>query len=224
MNTGPTNVVVFDLDDTLYLERDYVASGFAAAGRYAAHRHGIDGLEAAACSAFEAGRRGDIFDVALTALGFEVQAPVVVGLIRAYRNHRPQIRLAPDAADWLTRVPPGTALALLTDGNAISQSNKVAALGLTRYGFRPVVITARLGRGRGKPHPLGYNMIEKAYRLPPERFTYVADNATKDFLAPRRMGWHTVQIVRPERLHQQPAPDRAHEADTQIGTLAELRR
>ena len=28
-------VLVFDIDDTLYLERDYVRSGFGAAGRWA---------------------------------------------------------------------------------------------------------------------------------------------------------------------------------------------
>ena len=39
-------VVIFDLDDTLYAERDYALSGFRAAGRWARDALGVVGLEA----------------------------------------------------------------------------------------------------------------------------------------------------------------------------------
>ena len=62
MTGSPIRCVVFDLDDTLYLERDYVRSGFFAVGRYLEERHDLQGFESAAWQEFEAGRRGDIFD------------------------------------------------------------------------------------------------------------------------------------------------------------------
>ena len=62
-------VVTFDLDDTLYLERDFVRSGFAAVGAWLATERGVRGFEACAWRLFEAGRRGDIFDRVLPRLG-----------------------------------------------------------------------------------------------------------------------------------------------------------
>lgn len=214
-----SRVVVFDLDDTLYLERDYVRSGFAAAGQWAAQHHGITGLSAAAWSKFEQGRRGDIFDSALAALGVAGVPGLIPGLVRAYRRHRPAIALAPDAAAWLADIPPDTALALVTDGPASSQSNKIAALGLATRGFAPMVLTARIGRGFGKPHPRAFELVRDSFGLPAARYTYVADNPRKDFLAPRRMGWRTVQVARPERLHRGEAPDREHSPESVIETL-----
>lgn len=220
MRTGKAErVVVFDLDDTLYLERDFVASGFTAVGAWLAGAHGRDGFAAGAWRHFEAGRRGDIFDATLFDLGMEVDPALIAELVRRYRDHDPDIALADDAAAWLAAPPPGTAIALLTDGVGHCQAKKFAALGLTSHGLWPVVMTGRLGRGFGKPHPRGYCMIADTFDLPPDCFTYVADNAAKDFVTPRRLGWNTVQIVRPGGLHQQPAPDRRHAADKVISSL-----
>ena len=221
MNGQLKRVMVFDLDDTLYLERDYVRSGFTAAGRWA-ERHGIAGLGAAAWAAFENGHRGDIFDRALAGLGIAADATLIAGLVRAYRRHRPDIMLAPDAAAWLAAVRPDTALALITDGPAASQSSKVAALGLAARGFAPIVLTARLGRRYGKPHPRAFELIQRAYGLAADRFTYVADNPAKDFLAPGRLGWRTVQVARPERLHRGEAPSPGYRAGSVIETLGAL--
>ena len=52
---------------------------------------------------------------------------------------------------------------------------------------------------------------------------YVADNPEKDFVAPRRMGWRTVQINRPGRLHEgvtAPIDPAEREIDSFDGLLA----
>ena len=51
---------------------------------------------------------------------------------------------------------------------------------------------------------------------------YVADNPTKDFAAPRALGWHTVRIRRPGGLHAGLAHS-PHEVDHEITSLTELR-
>jgi putative hydrolase of the HAD superfamily len=61
--------VVFDADDTLYLEREYVRSGFRAVGGWVHAALGVSSFYKAARRHFEAGRRGDIFNVALEGLG-----------------------------------------------------------------------------------------------------------------------------------------------------------
>lgn len=222
MSETPDRVIVFDLDDTLYLERDYVLSGIAAVGEHVAQRYEIAGFARAAVAAFEDGHRGTIFDVALAGLGLASSSDLIADLVQAYRRHRPRIEVAPDARCWLAARPVSTAVALITDGHADSQSNKVAALGLAEHGFAPIVITARLGEGFGKPHPRAFEMVADRFGLSPDRFTYVADNCLKDFVAPRRMGWNTIRIARPLGLHGALPPTPGHAPKMTIQSLLDL--
>lgn len=54
--------VVFDLDDTLYLERDFVMSGFQAVERWAEQRLGIQNFAESCRQLFERGERQRVFD------------------------------------------------------------------------------------------------------------------------------------------------------------------
>lgn len=192
-------VVVVDLDDTVYLERDYVASGFASVDRFVRRRYGVTGFGAAAWRRFRDGRRGDTFDRTLASLGIEPLPGRVAELVRVYREHRPEIRMLPDARcglDDLRRI--GIGIAVLTDGPSASQAAKLAALGLPRYASH-VVLTASYGVGYGKPHPRGFREI--AERSGAARFAYVADNPIKDFVAPHELGWLTVRVRRRSGLH-----------------------
>ena len=83
--------VVFDIDDTLYLERDYVRSGFAAAGAWAHTELGLADLGERAWGIFEDGVRGRIFDEALVACGARADGAVVSRLVDVYRSHVPAI-------------------------------------------------------------------------------------------------------------------------------------
>jgi len=51
------SVVVLDMDDTLFLERDYVLSGFAAVDAVVAKEHGLKGFSESAWRLFCAGVR-----------------------------------------------------------------------------------------------------------------------------------------------------------------------
>ena len=58
-------VLVFDLDDTLYPERQYALSGFKAAERWAAPELGIEGLAADMTRLLDDGHLGALFRMAL---------------------------------------------------------------------------------------------------------------------------------------------------------------
>ncbi len=222
MTADLKGVVVFDLDDTLYLERDYVRSGFAAAGDWFLRETGIAGLAPEAWRLFEAGRRGVIFDDALRAVGVAPAPGLVSQLVERYRGHWPAIGLAPDAADWLSRPPAGWATALITDGPAASQSRKVEALALASLGVSPIVLTDSLGPGHGKPDVRSFEMVQAEHGMAAAQCVYVADNAAKDFAGPRRLGWRTVQIRRAGGLYAAAAVDAAHAPDAVVATLRDL--
>lgn len=215
-------VVVFDLDDTLYLERDFVRSGFAAVGAWLAEHHGVGGFETHAWELFLAGRRGDVFDRALPRVGLEPQPALVQRLVTVYREHRPQIRLAPEAADLLGALDGRCRLAVLTDGYHDTQRRKIAALGLETW-CEEVVCTDRWGRAHWKPSPRGFVHIQRAFDAAAEDCIYVADNPAKDFRAPKALGWRTLRVRHPLGEHARAdAASPLDQADRTVTGLAEV--
>ncbi len=192
--------VVFDVDDTLYLEREYVRSGFDAVGAWAAGELGVAGVGDAAWEHFLAGGRGDAFDAALRRVGMEPTSATVAAMVECYRNHRPVIAMLPDAVTLVDRLRGRVALAAVTDGPLASQRAKVEALGVADWAG-VVVFTEEFGPGFAKPHPRAFELIEARFGTRGADNVYLADNPAKDFSAPRALGWRTVRVRRPASLH-----------------------
>ncbi len=210
-DTGPTaeaavltvpgdGVVVLDVDDTLYLERSYVRSGFSSVGAFVASDWGVAGVGETLLAGFEAGVRGDAFDRALTAHGIEPTPERVTILVEHYRRHRPEIELLADAARLRDRLGERR-VGVITDGPAPSQWAKIGALGLVDW-VDEIVVTADLGPGCSKPSPRPYQVIEEAVGAEPGRCWYIGDNPAKDFVSPLDRGWQPVRIRRPGSLHE----------------------
>ena len=215
------SIIVFDLDDTLYLERDFVRSGFRAAGAWFERETGVAGLEEHCMDLFEGGQRTHVFDAALEALGAGDERNIVAQLVDVYRNHTPEISLAADADRYLRRRSAERTYALITDGLEATQMAKIRALGLDRL-LDDVICTGVWGRDFWKPHPRAFAAIEARTDGPATELAYIADNPGKDFVTPRARGWWTVQISRFERVHHVKAPDAAHEAHATISSLDAL--
>lgn len=195
-----TTFFVFDLDDTLYAERDYVRSGFAAVESLAADRLGVQGFAEACWQTFLAGGRGHIFDDVLRSRFGIVDAAFVGDLVSAYRSHKPHIELFADARRVLDRIRClGLSMALITDGPATSQRAKIEALGLNA-GFSTIVVTAELGEGKSKPHHAAFEVVQHAIGRD-QPLAYIADNPLKDFLAPNQLGWKSLRIQRSSGLY-----------------------
>jgi putative hydrolase of the HAD superfamily len=196
-------VLVFDLDDTLYPERQFALSGFAAAERWAAAELGIDGLAAAMTRLLDDGHLGQLFQMALVEKLPEHQSEHLAGLLEAYRDHEPELALFEDAGWALARFAGAAKLGLITDGTHRVQAKKVAALGIAPH-FHEIVFTDALGgRTFSKPHPKSYELVEAALGASGDRLVYVGDNPSKDFIVPNARGWTSVMVHRPEhrRIH-----------------------
>lgn len=200
-------LVVFDIDDTLYLERDYVRSGFLAVGDWVRANLGVEGFSEVAWQLFEEGLRNVIFDRTLEILGISPSDHTVRTLVDVYRHHRPTISLADDARGALDHLGGLVPIAVVTDGPPPSQRSKIQALGLERY-TRDIIITSELGQGYEKPNPHTFILLEKRFHLLGNSCVYIADNPNKDFIAPRHLGWRTIRVRRPNSLHYSvPTPD-----------------
>jgi len=206
-----TVCAVFDIDDTLYLERDYVQSGFAAVDRWAAKWLCLPNFGERCWQAFNAGRRRAIFNDVLREFARPAPAELISTLVEVYRTHMPSITLAPDAIEALAAISRTASIAVISDGPAVSQSRKAEALGLDSFASR-VILTELLGSGFSKPHPKAFEQVQQC--CPASVYLYIADNPLKDFIAPRQLGWTTVRVRRAQGLHytvENPAVSPDHE-------------
>lgn len=196
--------VVVDVDDTLYLERDYVRSGFEAVDVWGQRELGVKDVGRVAMRLFEEGTRGTTITDALEQLGLDADERARAAAIGAYRDHTPTISLLPDARKFLEHVYARWPLAVITDGPATSQRAKIAALGLND--FNPfVVVTDEWNMS--KPDPRTFKMVQETFELEAGQLVYLADNPLKDFDAPQSLGWHSVRIKRRGSLHVgEPSP------------------
>jgi putative hydrolase of the HAD superfamily len=218
--------IVFDLDDTLYPERQFALCGFRACGRWAEVELGLKGLEADMIRLLDAGHLGKLFAMVLEERLCGAHTPEQVqALITAYRTADVELKLFPDA-DWaLSHYGALGPLALITDGTHTMQAKKVQALALEPR-FRDIIYTDLLASNRAlaKPHPRAFEMIEAAFGASEARFVYVGDNPAKDFIAPNRRGWISVQVVREGGIHDVTRAVPGGEPHHKITTLAELPR
>jgi len=192
---GPADVLVLDLDDTLYPEWTYVRSGLHFVDRWVHARWDRSGFFAAAWRSFTSGTRGRLFDDALATLGIEPSRSDITSMVATYREHQPDIALYPDAIRLLDRVPGNLRVALITDGAAASQRHKIAALGLDRR-IKTIVVTDELGRHFWKPSLVPFERVASATGADYAQLVYVGDNVFKDFAAPNALGWRSVRVLR----------------------------
>ncbi|MGI8827389.1 MAG: HAD family hydrolase [Chloroflexota bacterium] len=221
---GRWNAIVFDLDDTLYPERDYVLGGMKAVASWAEAELGIPSSHGFAelTELFEHGVRGVTFNRWLGSHGF-LDETLIASAVHAYRAHRPVLRPFREVPALLTSLKREHQLGLLTDGYVEVQRGKLEALRLTPY-FDAIVLSDELGRDAWKPSPKPFlALLERLGGPAPEYVVYVADNPSKDFLGARTAGLASIRVRRPggEYSTLQPLTD-AHRPDATIASLGSL--
>jgi putative hydrolase of the HAD superfamily len=136
--------------------------------------------------------RGKIFDSVLSNHHVFSQS-LLTECIFEYQNHRPGIVLFPGALEVLgdnKNMPKY----LVTDGNPITQNNKVDALGIRNF-FSEVFTTWSLGQEFAKPSLGVFQEILRRENSTFEKLVYVADDPNKDFVALNKAGAITVRVL-----------------------------
>lgn len=199
--------VVFDMDDTLYLERDYVRSGFQAVAAALGNAQAFDFL----WGHFLQGTRRNTFDLLAKEFDRAIHVP---DLVEIYRSHQPSIDLIETYRPLIAELrEAGIPVGLISDGPAISQRRKAEALGLPDL-IDHLVLTGEWGVDFYKPHRRAFHFFSDRWSLPPESLVYIGDNPEKDFIAPNALGWGSVRLRMPGGLHEAKEPLDANRAAT----------
>lgn len=213
---------IFDLDDTLYCEHDYVRSGFQAVARWLSSRCShvtYEALYDSMLNEWKTNGRGRIFNDVCSQFHIDAE---VAELVSIYRQHEPVISLYEDAEKLLRALErKEKKIGIITDGASEVQWRKIRALYLEKR-IPCIVVSDDLGRECWKPSEAPYRKVVQCLNLPYEKCVYIGDNPNKDFCTARQLGMHTIRIVRPIGDHMQTVLDRNFEADRIIYSLDEL--
>jgi putative hydrolase of the HAD superfamily len=214
--------IVFDLDDTLYPERQYAHSGYqAVAAAFADRLKASFDLPERMKQLFDTPDRSRVFNVILEELGVSDPDSLVREMIEVFRNHKPQIELHADADAALSRLRSDHKLGIISDGFSVAQHAKIDALGL-RARVDEIIVTDDWGREFWKPHPRAFEEMSKRLDVPHASCVYIADNPAQDFVAPNALGWQTLFVNRPDGVHtHNPSPPDGQPQRT-ITTLQEM--
>ncbi|WP_147819906.1 HAD family hydrolase [Salidesulfovibrio onnuriiensis] len=211
--------VVFDMDDVVYLEREYVRSGFQAVAR-----------------ALSEERNGEIFDLLWTMLGQECGQDVFSRLLserpelgggwtaedlgEIYWTHEPEITLLPSIRALVEELQDrGVKCGLVSDGDCEVQERKARALGADEL-FDAVLLTHRFDREPWKLSSLCLDFVAHNMDLLNETLVYVGDNPVKDFLGAQKLGWSSVLLEQPGQFRDQEATPLAAPSHTVEGVEA----
>jgi len=186
MITNPKETcLVLDLDDTLYKEYDYQTSGLKYVEEQVLELYGVD-LRGKLLELRDQGVN-DIF-LELTNI-LNIPSSIKDSFLMMYRYHKPDIALTLVTKKFIESALHNFGkVVILTDGRSISQRLKLESLSLLKI---PVFISEEWNST--KPDNKRFVAIMERYTTC-SKFCYVADNPTKDFIAPNKLGWKTIGV------------------------------
>lgn len=176
--------IVFDLDDTLIPELEYVKSGFRAVANHFDKPDLYDKMLSLFLS-----DKNNVYDRAgLT----ETECAEAVCI---YRAHKPDMKLDEDVLKVLwTLKESGYMLGIITDGRPEGQRNKIEALGLEGL-MDHIIVTDELGGMQyRKPCPVAFELMAQKLNVALDEILYVGDNPAKDFYISSILPIKTVRL------------------------------
>ncbi len=178
----PLKGVIFDLDDTLYGEKEYIRSGYRQVAGYLCDDKAAERL----WELFVSGKPA--IDAYLAEAGRESEKDKCLEI---YRNHMPDIHLYEGAKELIEHLKEkGLHVGIITDGRVNGQKAKLEALGL--YNLldpKDIIITDELGGPQfRKPCDIAFRIMAQRWKLSMQDIVYIGDNESKDFQAPKQIG------------------------------------
>ena len=190
-------VVVFDLDDTLYKEIDFLKSAYMEIASWIEESYGKIGVYEYMLSCYK--QKLNVFSCVNDE--YELDIPLRTYLMK-YREHLPTIFLSDNVESTLKRMYKANIISgIITDGRRITQSNKIRALKLDRYIlWENCIISETLGYS--KPSLEAFLYFQHKYGS--ADYYYIGDNVLKDFIAPNQLGWTTICLLDDgQNIHKQ---------------------
>ncbi len=192
--SGPIQAVVFDLDDTLYLQETFLDAAWNVVAEEAARVSDVDAArwrERLTYFSDLGSDKGGIIDRAVAELAPRV---LIADLVDTFKSFRPvSLDLMPGVRESLAQLRANVPIGLITDGDVEIQMAKLSALGLTDS-FDVVVLSDQAGREFRKPSPAPFLQALDALGLEAPNVVYVGDRPDKDVLGAHGVGMRAYRV------------------------------
>ncbi len=183
--TDDMDVILFDLDDTLYSEIDNVKECIT----HVTETHGCPELRDEIFEEFKAGWNYIIRFTDKKEFDNEKKR----AWIKTYLSTRPFLTPYDGVTEMLSGLlKSGKRLGIITDGRPEGQAAKLDALGIAHY-FEKIIITDALGGEEfRKPSTKAFTIMQEYFGVPFEKMMYVGDNPERDIEPPLHLGMRAV--------------------------------
>ena len=195
-HTEGLKAIIFDMDDTLYGEKEYVRSGYRQIARILPQ---VENAEEKLWSLFE--EKKPAIDELLKQEGIDSEE-LKQECIRTYRYQKPEIHLYEGVESLLKELRSrGFLLGIITDGRPEGQRAKIAALGLEEL-VDEIIVTDELGGTEfRKPNPSAFQKMKEKLDVDYKEMCYIGDNIKKDFIAPEQLGMRAIWFKNKDGLY-----------------------
>ncbi|KAB1071394.1 HAD family hydrolase [Tamlana haliotis] len=192
-------VLIFDLDDTICKEIDYLKSAYREIAIFLASKTSTtsEAIFNTMFGFYET--KQNAFDLILNQ--YKVEGVSALDLVQIYRNHEPSIAISEEIQELLIRLKEKTfKTGLITDGRSVQQRSKLKALNLIEY-FDDIIISEEFGSEKPSLKNFEYYLKKYGSNL---NYFYIGDNTKKDFIAPNQLGWTSVCLKdNGQNIHKQ---------------------
>ncbi len=190
--------IFFDLDSTLYNNRQYYLGAFKEVSHYLTKKYGIEErviyqrlwkLWKNKTSSYKF-----LFNDLLAS--FKINDRRAINeVVKIFNGYAKEMKPYPDVIPVLKKLKErGYLLGIITDGNVRRQKRKIKLLGLAKF-FKIVLYTKEI---IAKPSPQPFLKARQLSKTKPETICYIGDNPEIDFAGAKRAGFKTVRILKGE--------------------------
>lgn len=215
--------VLFDLDDTLISELDYVKSGYKAVAVYLEPivHLSVDTIFTLLWELFQVDSKM-VFNRFFDSLNIKYRKEQILELISIYRNHEPNIQFYDDVLPFLKYLKESNIkTGIISDGFLETQKAKLEAIEANKY-FDKIILTEELGREYWKPHPKAFEMMKEAFACEWEEMIFIGDNPEKDFYIKQIFPIKTIRIDREKQVYRLAVYLKDIKEDVRINDLRNL--
>ncbi|MEM1689369.1 MAG: HAD-IA family hydrolase [Candidatus Hadarchaeales archaeon] len=196
----PVEAVLFDIDDTIYDHKEWLAGAFLKVGELLESLFGLNRKEVRdillQLTEKYTSAAGNLFNLLLRQIGLPEEEKLIKRIIESFYSYMPD-RLTPYPAMYevlKTLKQMGKKLGIVSDGRRDVQLQKLKALGLEGF-FDVVVISDEYGREKRKPNTFPYELALKKLGVEAKCAVYVGDNPNKDFIGAKKLGMRTIRLL-----------------------------
>ncbi|TDU40002.1 putative hydrolase of the HAD superfamily [Gelidibacter sediminis] len=176
-------VVVFDLDDTLYNELDFLKSAYKSIAQHLEPKQWKP-LYSKMFSLYRC--KLNVFEFLSKMYNIDLSS-----LIEMYQHHQPDIQVFDGVLKLFEEIKNKKGrIGIVTDGRTLTQRAKLESLGVLEY-IDKIIISEEFGSE--KPNIANFKAIESF--LPATLYYYIADNLKKDFIGPHALGWRSIALI-----------------------------